>query len=363
MVHQPSSPQALSSDFDHHLVLFPTRSAPKTPAELPAQSAGRSAQGGQVRARKHPVREVMVVEVAGRLGEVAGDLDLGIQLALADGPRGVVCDLSGVSDGADPVAVDVLATAGRHVRDWPGTPVAVACPDPLLREALHAHLLGAHLIVTPSLFSAVSAVLATPTLTVQWLRLSPHPTAPRAAREFVTRTLLDWRLGRVIPFASLVVSELVASSSVHTGTDIHLSVAWDRGSLRLTVRDQGPGLPGQRPCAPDLHGRGLTVVAGLSRTFGILPTCDGGKTVWAVLEAPRPLPSDRRIRSERVTATQGSPIFTDGHGLAELPFCAGASSYRTADSISARPGGSDTPAVKGLAEHLPHVSALAQERP
>jgi hypothetical protein len=131
-----------------------------------------------------------------------------------------------------------------------------------------------------------------------------------------------------------VVSELVASSSVHTGTDIHLSVAWDRGSLRLTVRDQGPGLPGQRPCAPDLHGRGLTVVAGLSRTFGILPTCDGGKTVWAVLEAPRPLPSDRRIRSERVTATQGSPIFTDGHGLAELPFCAGASSYRTADSIS-----------------------------
>jgi len=334
MVHQPSSPQALSCDFDHHLVLFPTRSAPMAPTELPAQSAGRSARGGQVRSRKHPVREVVVVEVAGRLGEVVEDLDQGIQQALADGPRGVVCDLSGVCEGADPVAVDVLATAGRHVRDWPGIPVAVACPDPPLREALQAHPLGAHLIVTPSLFSAVSAVLATPTLTVQWLRLAPHPTAPRAAREFVTRTLLDWRLGRVIPFASLVVSELVASSSVHTGTDIHLSVAWDRGSLRLTVRDQGPGLPGQRPCALDLHGRGLTVVAGLSRTFGVLPTPDGGKTVWAVLEAPRPLPADRRIRSERVTATQGSPIFTDGHGLAELPFCAGASNYRTADSTS-----------------------------
>src|ERR1017187_6940402 len=94
MVHQPSSPQALSSDLDHRVVLFPTRSAPMAPAELPARSAGRSAQGGQVRARKHPVREVMVVEVAGRLGEVAGDLDQGIQLALADGPRGVVCDLS-----------------------------------------------------------------------------------------------------------------------------------------------------------------------------------------------------------------------------------------------------------------------------
>jgi hypothetical protein len=137
------------------------------------------------------------------------------------------------------------------------------------------------------MFSAVSAVLSTPTLAVQWLRLAPHPTAPRAAREFVTRTLLDWRLRRVIPFASLVVSELVASSSVNAGTDIHLSVAWDRGALRLTVRDHGPALPDQQPSALALHGRGLTVVAGLARTFGVLPSTDGGKVVWAVLDAPQ----------------------------------------------------------------------------
>jgi hypothetical protein len=55
----------------------------------------------------------------------------------------VVCDLSNVIDGADPVAVAVLATVGRHVRGWSGIPVAVACPDPqVLREALRVQPLG-----------------------------------------------------------------------------------------------------------------------------------------------------------------------------------------------------------------------------
>jgi hypothetical protein len=132
----------------------------------------------------------------------------------------------------------------------------------------------------------MSAVLAMPHLIVQSLHLAAHPTAPRAARNFVTRTLLDWQLTRIIPFASLLVSELVASSSVHAGTAIDLSVVWDRGALRLSVGDHGPALPGQ-PSVPKLHGRGLTVVAGLSRAFGVLPAADGGKVIWAVLEAPR----------------------------------------------------------------------------
>jgi hypothetical protein len=215
----------------------------------------------------------------------------------------------------------------------------VACPYPQVREALEAHPLGAHLIVRASLFAAVTAVLATPTLTVEWLHLAPHPTAPRASREFVTRTLLDWRLGRTIPFATLVVSELVASSSVNAGTEIDLSVAWNQGALRLAVRDYGPGLLGEEQAVPPLRGRGLTVVAGLSRAFGVIPTDDGGKVVWAVLEAPRPRPLNRRIRSGPEDPTREPPVFTDGRGLAELPFCAGSSPRKDeeADPIGSAP--------------------------
>jgi len=276
----------LLPDLDHHLAPFPTRLSAYAPAGPTARSASLvTGRHGQLRERA--IRRVTVLEVTGRLGDVIEDLDRAIQVALAEGPRGVVCDLSAVIEDAEPGALEMLATAGRHVRDWPGTPVAVACPDPQVRKALSVHPLGSHLFVTESMFAAVSMVLATPALVVEQLRLAAHPSAPRAAREFVTRTLRDWQLDRISPFASLVVSELVASSSIAAGTDIDLTLTWNLGALRLTVGDHGPALPGQRPSSLDLHGRGLTaVVAGRSRTFGALPTADGGKVVWAVLEAP-----------------------------------------------------------------------------
>jgi len=258
---------------------------------------------------------VVVLEVTGHLSEAVEELDRAVQLALAEAPRGVVCDLAAAPQDAErlgSVAVEVLATIGRHARDWPGTPVAVACPDPRVRETLRAHPLGGHLMSTPSLFTAVPAVLAAPALDVRRLRLAPHPTAPRASREFVTRILLDWQLNRSIPFASLVVSELVASSSMNAGTDIDVSVVWNLGSLRLAVRDHGPGRPDQPDAVLDLHGRSLTVIAGLSRAFGAMPTADGGKVVWAVLNAPR----SRRARSGRsAAARQESLIRKDARAL------------------------------------------------
>jgi hypothetical protein len=322
MVQQPSIPHDLPTDFNHHVVLFPTRSA-REASDYAADFLARPAGGPNTRAtsrmariRTRTIREVVVIDVGCELEDVVEELDRAIQEALAEGPRGVVCDLSDLPE-AEASAVEILATAGRHVRDWPGIPVAVACRDPRLREALRAHPLGGHLIVTASLFSAVSAVLATASLSVQSRRLAPHPTAPRAAREFVTRTLLDWRLGQVIPFASLVVSELVASSTVDAGTAIDLSVVWDQGAIRLNVRDHGPGLPDQESPAVTLQGRRLTVVAGLARAFGVLPTADGGKVVWAVLDAPRPPPWSSPHGS--AAARQEALIMNDAHGLTGVP--------------------------------------------
>ena len=159
---QPSSKApALSAVVPIHTVL-PTNRFAKEPATRPGQPAACSADGTQTGVRAHLVSQVAVLEVSGQLRDVVDDLAHAVQIALADGPRGVVCDLSAVAEGADPRAVEALATVGRHVRDWPGIPVAVACPDPLVRQALAAHPLGAHLIVTASLFSAVCAVLETP---------------------------------------------------------------------------------------------------------------------------------------------------------------------------------------------------------
>ena len=315
MVQMPSDIPDFARDVDNHLGGLPT-------IEFRARPAGRSAKRPHAGVRTRVMRQVVVLDVAGRARDVVQDLDRAVELALAQAPRGVVCDVAAVSESADPGAVEVLAGLGRHVHDWPGIPVALACPDPQLRHRLAAHPIGGQLIVTASLFSAVSAVLATPALAVQGLHLAPHPTAPRASRDFVTRTLLDWQLGRVIRRASPVISELVMSSTVNAGTDIDVSVAWHVGALRLSVRDYSPSFGRQRYSPLGLRGPGLSVVAGLTRAFGVLPTADDGTLVWAVLDAPA-APNDKCLpRRVPDDAIRTPPSLTDAAGLGGSPLCA-----------------------------------------
>ena len=291
------------AQMDDHVVVDPV---PSEGDMLSVRGQRAAGPAGPMVVKSRLRCQVMVLEVASRLSDVVVDLEKAIRVALADGPRGLVCDLSAVPEGVEVAAVEMLASAGGHVRDWPGIPLAVACPDPDVRTALGAQPIGRYLIVTSSMLSALSAVLATPTVDVQWLRLAPHPTAARASRNFVSRTLLDWGLAPLIPTASLVISELVTNSTIHAGTDIDLSIAWHLGALRLTVRDSSPDLPCQRHPHLDVHGRGLSLVLALSRGFGVLPTTDGGKVVWAVLDAPRRRPRTVRTQSE-ASLDQGAP--------------------------------------------------------
>jgi len=263
--------------------------------------------------RMYALGDVVVLEVAGRrLSDVVEDLDRAIQLALSDGPRGVVCDVSAVLEDAEPDAVDMLATAGRHVRDWPGIPIAVACRDERVLTELKAHPLAEHLIEAKSVLNAVAEILAAPMPAVERMRLAPHPTAARASRDFVTRALLKWHLGAAIPCVCLVASELVTNAALHAGTDIDVSLAWSGGALRLTVADRSPDLPHQQHQHYDFdrHRRGLTIVAGLSRAFGVLPAAPIGKVVWAVFDVPRPHASTRPRRHEPIGATTESSMPT-----------------------------------------------------
>jgi len=301
---QPSQSPLDFPDPDQQVVMVPAPAA-CAPTLFPVEALESPVAGPSLRVRTHALRQVLVLAFAGPLGGVIEDLDRAVQLALADGPRGVVADLSAVYEGAEPGAVELLAAVGRHVRDWPGIPVVVAGAKRRVREVLRVHPLGGYLTMTPSVLQGVSAVLESPIPLVEWLRLAPHPTAPRASRNFVARTLLDWGLGKLIPSASLVVSELVTNSAIHAGTGIELSLAWNLGALRLTVRDDSFDLPRQRFSRFDQNGRGLSVVSGLSRCFGVLPT-DDGKVVWAVLNATRPYPPTSKSGIKRGPDTGGA---------------------------------------------------------
>jgi anti-sigma regulatory factor (Ser/Thr protein kinase) len=270
-----------------HITALPTRRSGTTgppPSDVAAQRPSVD---------KHPVGQVIVLDVTGPLSDVVEELDHAIRLALAQGPRGVACDMTRVVEVGAPGALRRLASAGRHPRDWPGVPVAVTSLGRGGGQTLGTKPLGEHLMVTATLPPALSAILQAARPAVVSRHLAPHPTAPRAARDLVSRTLLEWRLSQQITDACLVVSELVTNAIIHAGTDIDLTLAEHRGSVRLAVRDHSHALPGEQPGRSDQCGRGLGIVAELASSWGVLPHADGGKVVWAVLAAA--------ARPERVT--------------------------------------------------------------
>ena len=208
-----------------------------------------AALGRLVRARS--VGHVVVLDATGSLSDVVEDLDCAARYALAEGPRGVVCDLSRVDEASASGALQDLALNGRHPRDWPGVPLAIAGLGRRDRETLSREPLGGHLMVGTSLRQALSSVFQASLPGIESLRLAPHPTSPRASRDFVSRTLLDWRLARHIPAACLVVSELVTNSMIHAGTAIDVTVSEHRQAVRLAIRDGVPGLPVEQPAGSD----------------------------------------------------------------------------------------------------------------
>ena len=59
----------------------------------------------------------------------------------------------------------------------------------------------------------------------------------RSARDFVSRTCLDWQLPQVIGSAVLVVGELVTNGLTHAGTALDVTVSASDGRLLLGVHD------------------------------------------------------------------------------------------------------------------------------
>jgi two-component sensor histidine kinase len=116
--------------------------------------------------------------------------------------------------------------------------------------------------------------------------LRPHPLSVGQARNFCTRRLtsvLDNRSDRpeVVADAAMIASELVTNALTAGSTEIALALALRSDSLYIEVADDASGTvrPGN-PAPTDPKGRGLLVVAALSRDWGVT-AADGNKQVWA----------------------------------------------------------------------------------
>ncbi|UWE13355.1 ATP-binding protein [Actinacidiphila bryophytorum] len=103
------------------------------------------------------------------------------------------------------------------------------------------------------------------------------------ARRLVTTLLSQWALPELVDDAALVLDELVANAADHArGASIRITITrQDHTVVRLAVADRERKRPRLADAGPDDEGgRGMYLVAGLSRRWGVDPL-GSGKQVWA----------------------------------------------------------------------------------
>jgi PAS domain S-box-containing protein len=105
------------------------------------------------------------------------------------------------------------------------------------------------------------------------------------ARQLATRQLSEWGLEPLVTPMELIVSELVTNAMRHCDGPSRLRLIQHR-VLTCEVSDTNTGHPRPRhPGTLDEHGRGLYLVAQLSRRWGSRSATDG-KVVWAEQDLP-----------------------------------------------------------------------------
>jgi anti-sigma regulatory factor (Ser/Thr protein kinase) len=115
----------------------------------------------------------------------------------------------------------------------------------------------------------------------------PDVATVRAVADVRVR-LREWLAGQVerhcIEDVELIATELVTNAILHGGGSAQPRLVLMDDAVRIEVRDHSPELPRTQDPDPD-DGRGLRIVASLSRRWGAQPTSDGDKVVWSEVRA------------------------------------------------------------------------------
>ena len=229
----------------------------------------------------------LVVRLVGRLTG-AGYPDLRDELfkLAAQEPRAMVLDLDAMDVmGTAPLTVFPLVWA--RISDWPGVPLLLVAAREPLRALLAGNAVSRFVPTYRSMAEALGTLEDPPPRRRRRLLLGNKPDAARRARRTVEQVCLEWEIPEVSADAVLVVSELTENVVRHARSEGWLCLELRGHLFTVAVADSDPRPP--RPCPPDERrhgGRGLTLVAELSRAWGYAPQLQQGKVVWAVLPVP-----------------------------------------------------------------------------
>lgn len=232
-----------------------------------------------------------VVRITGRY-RLPSDVVSELRHVLAENPLVVILELDELAESSRAL-YDVFEPLASYLAAWPGTVVVVCVPDPLTVAPLLPPTIIDRVVPSRSWEEGLErARNLVPHQHRTTTFLQPHPQASDDGRSFTRRTLRDWRLEELTWSASLVVSELVTHSIVHADTALDLTLSRVDERIRIAVHDYGSDnlritqlASPVDPLEDPLRHRGLLLVRALTRCWGVFPSRDHGKTVWAVMEA------------------------------------------------------------------------------
>ncbi|MET7617306.1 ATP-binding protein [Streptomyces sp. NPDC005408] len=123
------------------------------------------------------------------------------------------------------------------------------------------------------------------------VELQALPSRIGQVRRIISAQLRYWHLDPLIDQAALGVTELLTNVHRHAQPDkmctVEIELLLDR--LTVSVHDHDPRLPAVRDAdALATSGRGLSLIAAVSESWGVRPKGDTGKIVWFTLSAPSP---------------------------------------------------------------------------
>jgi anti-sigma regulatory factor (Ser/Thr protein kinase) len=227
----------------------------------------------------------VVLVVHGGLSSASANLTLrpALRKHLLDRGR-VVVDLSEATVQWAPVA-QLFPAALAGTGGWPLARLVLAGPDPTVAAILRAARVHLAVPVARNRDEARVLLDVRPQRVARKHEVPCAAAAPGLARTFVTSMCDDWDLDLGLGDAAMtVVTELVNNAVEHARTECVLFLAFDRGRLRIAVRDHRSGAEGlPRAGVRGDRGYGLLMVEGMSRSWGVT-THDDGKTVWALLD-------------------------------------------------------------------------------
>ena len=183
----------------------------------------------------------------------------------------------------DAVAVHAFADAVLEAGEWPDVRLALATGDRETVRLLAASRVDQRVVVRPDVAAAVAALGERPDLVRAFWYFDISEYAPGTARAHVRRVCGRWAVdAEVCEAAEIVVTELVTNAVEHASSRSLVEVERRANAFRMTVRDYDTSsLPeAVLPPPSSSRGRGLAMVAAVSREWGVHHHTDG-KTVWA----------------------------------------------------------------------------------